>query len=135
MQKLPTFNSENHEFTYFVVLAVKNANAIQAMENRLNIMTEAINSLIDKDSSIDLESFKATFLKELATLLGQKSEFEFSDSLFNLLGAERTELKDSFRELKLQLQTLTEKVSKMELALGHKKIEGGEKSNTFDLLD
>jgi hypothetical protein len=93
MKKLPTFNSENHEFTYFAVMAVKNANAVQAMENRLNIMAEAINELIDKDSSVDLESFKATFLKELATLLNQKTEFEFSNSLFDLLGTERADLK------------------------------------------
>ncbi len=121
MDKLPTFNSENHEFTYFVVMAVKNASAVQAMENRLNVITEAINELIDKDSSINLESFKATFLNELATLLNQKTEFDFSNSLFDLLGAERTELKDNFSSLEAQIQTLTERVSKLESALTREK--------------
>lgn len=134
MKKLPTFNSENHEFTYFTVMAVKNANAVQAMENRLNIMAEAINELIDKDSSVDLETFKPTFLKELATLLNQKTEFEFSNSLFDLLGTERADLKTSFTSLELKLQQLTERVSKIESALGHEKIEKTVKPNTFDLL-
>jgi hypothetical protein len=53
MKKLPTFNSENHEFTYFAVIAMKNASAVQAMENRLNVMAEAINELIDKESNVD----------------------------------------------------------------------------------
>jgi hypothetical protein len=135
MQKLPLFDSAKHEFTYFATIAMKNAMAIQAMENRLNIITEAINELIDKipTSGVDLESFKATFLKELATLLDQESEFEFSNSLFDLLGAERSELKDSLSSLELQLQVLAEKVSKIESALDHEKVEETEKSNTFDL--
>ncbi|MEG4362716.1 hypothetical protein QUB09_13005 [Microcoleus sp. C2C6] len=108
--------------------------AVQAMENRLNVMAEAINALIDRDSSVDLETFKATFLKELATLLDQESEFEFSNSLFDLLGTERTDLKDSIRLLELQLQTLAERVSKIESALGHEKISEGDKPNIFDLL-
>jgi hypothetical protein len=116
MEKLLTFNSENYEFTYFVVMAVKNASAIQAVENRLNVMAEAINELIEKDSSIDLESFKATFLRELATLLGQQTEFEFSNNLFDLMGAERT-------NLQLQVQELTERVSKLESALSREKVQ------------
>jgi len=132
MQKLPLFDSAKHEFTYFATITMKNAMAIQAMENRLNVMTEAINLLIDENSSVDLESFKATFLKELATLLDQDSEFEFSNSLFDLLGTERTDLKDSFSSLELQLQVLAEKVSKIESALDHEKVEETEKSNTFD---
>jgi hypothetical protein len=135
MKKLPTFNSENHEFTYFVVMTVKNASAVQAMENRLNVIAEAINELINKDSSINLESFKATLLKELATLLNQKTEFDFSNSLFDLLGTERADLKNSFAFLEVKLQHLTERVSKIESALGHKKIEETEKPNTFDSLD
>ncbi|MEG4289960.1 hypothetical protein Q5692_23900 [Microcoleus sp. C2C3] len=134
MQKLPTFNSAKHEFTYFATMTMKNAMAVQAMENRLNVMAEAINALIDRDSSVDLETFKATFLKELATLLDQESEFEFSNSLFDLLGTERTDLKDSIRLLELQLQTLAERVSKIESALGHEKISEGDKPNIFDLL-
>jgi hypothetical protein len=134
MQKLPLFDSAKHEFTYFATITMKNAMAIQAMENRLNVMTEAINLLIDENSSVDLESFKATFLKELATLLDQDSEFEFSNSLFDLLGTERTDLKDSFSSLELQLQMLAEKVSKIESALGHEKIEETEKPNALDLL-
>jgi len=134
MQKLPLFDSAKHEFTYFATIAMKNAMAIQAMENRLNVMTEAINLLIDENSSVDLKSFKATFLEELATLLDQNSEFEFSNSLFDLLGTERTDLKDSFSSLELQLQMLAEKVSKIESALGHEKIEETEKPNALDLL-
>lgn len=114
MQKLPTFASANHEFTYFTVMTVKNANAVQAMENRLNIMAEAINELIDQDSSVDLEGFKATFLKELAALLNQNRECEPSDNLFDLLGTERTDLKESFKLLELQFQVLAERVSKLE---------------------
>jgi len=133
MQKLPLFDSAKHEFTYFATITMKNAMAIQAMENRLNVMTEAINLLIDENSSVDLESFKATFLKELATLLDQDSEFEFSNSLFDLLGTERTDLKDSFSSLELQLQMLAEKVSKIESVLGHEKVKETEKPNTFDL--
>jgi len=134
MQKLPLFDSAKHEFTYFATITMKNAMAIQARENRLNVMTEAINLLIDENSSVDLESFKATFLKELATLLDQDSEFEFSNSLFDLIGTERTDLKDSFSSLELQLQMLAEKVSKIESALGHEKVEETEKSNTFNFL-
>jgi hypothetical protein len=134
MQKLPTFDSAKYEFTYFATMTMKNAMAIQAIENRLNVVTEAINLLIDENSSVDLESFKATFLKELATLLDQNSEFEFSNSLFDLLGTERADLKDNFSSLELQLQVLAEKVSKIELTLGHEKVEETEKLNTFDLL-
>ena len=134
MQKLPTFDIAKHEFTYFATLTMKNAMAIQAIENRLNIIVERINELIDKDSSVDLESFKTTFLKELATLLNQNSEFEFSNSLFDLLGTERTDLKESFRLLELQFQVLAEKVSKIESALGYEKVVEGEKPNIFDLL-
>ena len=134
MQKLPTFDSAKHEFTYFAILAMKNAMATQAIENRLNVMTETINSLIDRNPSVDLETFKTTFLKELATLLDQDNEFEFSNSLFDLLGAERIELKNSVSSLELQIQVLTEKVSKIESALSHEKIEEAKKSNTFDLL-
>lgn len=136
MQKLPTFDSAKHEFTYFATVTMKNAMAIQAIENCLNVVAERINELIDRDSSVDLESFKATFLKELATLLNQSDEFEFSDSLFELLGAERTDLKNNFNSLELQLQTLAERVSKIESALGHGKISEpeNEKPNVFDLL-
>ena len=123
MQKLPTFDSAKHEFTYFVIMAMKNAMAIQAIENRLNVMAETINLLIDKNPNVDLEGFKATFLKELATLLNQHSEFEFADSLFDLLGAERTDLKNRFNSLELQLQALIEKVSKIESTLGYEKVE------------
>jgi hypothetical protein len=52
--------------------------------------------------------------------------------LFDLLGTERTDLKDSFSSLELQLQVLAEKVSKIESALDHEKVEETEKSNTFD---
>ena len=107
--------------------------AIQAMENRLNVMTETINLLIDENSSVDLESFKATFLEELATLLNQNSEFEFSNSLFDLLGTERTDLKNSFNSLELQIQVLAEKVSKIESTLGHEKVEETKKSKALDL--
>ncbi|MEG4290021.1 hypothetical protein Q5692_02250 [Microcoleus sp. C2C3] len=138
VQKLPTFNSAKYEFTYFATIAMKNAMAVQAIENRLNVMTEAVNELIDKladkGSNVDLEVFKATFLSELATLLNQDSEFEFSNSLFDLLGTERADLKDSIRLLELQLQTLAERVSKIESALGHEKISEGDKPNIFDLL-
>jgi len=132
MQKLPTFDSAKHEFTYFATIAMKNAMAVQAIESRINVMTEAINALIDKladrDSSVDLEVFKETFLSEFAALLNQSDEFEFSDSLFDLLGTERANLKDSFALLELQFQALAEKVSKIEAALGHEKVEKGETS-------
>jgi hypothetical protein len=134
MKKLPTFDSAKHEFTYFATITMKNAMAVQAIENRLNVMTEAINELIDKNSNVDLEAFKATFLKELATMLNQESEFEFSNSLFDLLGTERANLKDSFRLLELQLQAIAEKVSKIESALDYEKVKQPEKPNTFDLL-
>jgi len=126
MQKLPTFDSAKYEFTYFATIAMKNVMAVQAIENRLNLMAEVINELIgrlaNKDSSVDLETFKVTFLKELATLLDQDSEFEFSNSLFDLLGAERADLRDSF-------QALAKRVSKIESALGHEKVEEGERFN------
>src|SRR6476620_11675564 len=132
MEKLPAFDSAKYEFSYFATMAMKNAMAVQAIENRINVMTEAVNELIDKladkGSSVDLEVFKATFLSELATLLNQDSEFEFSNSLFELLGTERNDLKDSIRLLELQFQTLAEKVSKIESALGHKKVEKDETS-------
>ena len=133
MEKLPTFNTAKYEFGYFATIAMKNAMAVQAMENRLNIIAEAINELIDKDSSVDLETFKATFLKELATLLDQENEFEFSNSLFDLLGTERADLKDSFKLLEVQFQALAQRVSKIESALGHEKVEEGETSNTFEV--
>jgi hypothetical protein len=129
MQKLPAFDSAKHEFTYFAILTMKNAMAVQAFENRLNVMTEAVNELIDKNSDVDLESFKTTFLKELAALLGQQTEFEFSSSLFDLLGTERTDLKNCFSSLELQVQALTERISKLESALGADKVEKTEKSN------
>jgi hypothetical protein len=134
MQKLPTFDSEKYEFTCLVTATMKNKIAIQAIESCLNVVIETINELIDRDSSVDLEAFKETLLKELATLLNQKSEFEFSNSLFDLLGTERANLKDSFSSLEFQLQALTERVSKVESVLGYEKVEEGEKSNTFDLL-
>ena len=124
MKKLPTFDVTQHEFTYFATIAMKNAMAIQTIANRLNVMTEAINELIDDDnSSIDLEAFKATFLKELATLLEQDTEFEFSNSLFDLLGTERANLVDSIKLLELQFQELTKRVSKIESTLGHEQDE------------
>ena len=123
MQKLPTFDAAKHEFTYFATITMKNAMAIQAIENRLNVMTEVINSLIDENSNVNLESFKETFLKELTTLLDQDTEFEFSNSSFDLLGTERTNLNDNFKLLELQFQELTERISKIESALGHTKIE------------
>jgi len=129
MQKLPVFAVAQHEFTYFATMTMKNAMAVQAMENRLNTIAERINELIDRDSSVDLETFKATFLKELATLLNQEGEFEFSDSLFDLLGTERADLKDSFKLLEVQFQALAQRVSKIESALGHEKIEEGDKPN------
>lgn len=125
MEKLPTFDSEKHEFTCFALMTMKNAMAIQAFENRISIMAERINELIDRDS-VDLETFKETFLEELATLLNQKSEFEFSNSLFDLLGTERTDLKECFRLLETEVQVLAEKVSKIESALGHEKCVEGE---------
>src|SRR6476620_4462442 len=130
MQKLPAFNTAKHEFTYFATIAMKNAMAVQAIESRINVMTEAINALIDRDSSVDLVAFKATFLGELATLLNQKSEFEFSNSLFDLLGAERTNLKECVKLLDSQFQTLTQEVSKIESAFGHEKVDEGERFNT-----
>jgi|GEM_PF-5090281 len=133
MEKLSTFDSAKHEFTYFALMTTKNAMAIQACENRLNIVAERINELIDRDSSVDGETFKETFLKELATLLNQTSEFEFSRSLFDLLGAERTDLKDNFKSLEQRFQMLAKKVSKIESALGHEEIEEGQKPNTFNL--
>ena len=136
MQKLPTFNSQNHEFTYFTVMAVKNASAIQAIENRLNIMTEAVNELIDrltdKDSNIDLEAFKSIFLSELAALLDQDNEFEFSNRLIDLLRTERASLTDSFGLLDLQFQALTERVSKIESALGYVKVEQTESPTSLN---
>ena len=138
MQKLPTFNSAKHEFTYFATITMKNAMAVQAIENRLNVMAEAVNELIDKladkDSNVDLEVFKTTFLSELATLLDQESEFEFSNSLFDLLGTEKTDLKESFKLLEVQFQALIQRVSKIESAFGHEKVEEREKPNIFDLL-
>jgi len=129
MQKLSTFDVAQHEFTYFATIAMKNAMAIQAIANRLNVMTEAINELIDNNSSVDLEAFKTTFLKELATLLEQDTEFEFSNSLFDLLGTERASLNDNFKSLELQFQELTERVSQIESALGHEKVEKTEESD------
>ncbi|WP_445248993.1 hypothetical protein [Microcoleus sp. OTE_8_concoct_300] len=127
MQKLPLFDSAKHEFTYFVTIAMKNAMAVRAIENRLNIVAERVNELIDrladKGLSVDLEAFKATFLTELAALLDKDSEFEFSNSLFDLLGAERVSLQDSLKSIELQFQTLAEKVSKIESALGHEKVK------------
>jgi hypothetical protein len=123
MQKLATFDSAKHEFTYFALVTMKNAMAIQAIENRLNCMTEAINLLIDESSNIDLEAFKATFLKELATLLNQHGEFEFSNSLFDLLGTERADLKNNFSSLELQFQSLAEKMAKIESVLSHSENE------------
>ena len=134
MDKLPTINSAQHEFGYFATTTMKNTAAILVIENHLNIIVETLNILIDRDSSIDLEAFKTTFLSELATLLNQKSEFEFSNSLFDLLGTERTDLKESFKLLEQQFQVLAERVSKIESALGHEKVEGGTNSNIFDLL-
>ena len=135
MQKLPIFDSAKHEFTYFATIAMKNAMAVQAIENRLNIMTEAVNELIDrltdKGSNVDLEAFKTTFLSELATLLNQDSEFEFSNSLFDLLGDERANLKDSFKLLELQFQVLAERVSKIESVVKPEKFE---RSNIVDPL-
>jgi hypothetical protein len=134
MKKLSSFNSEEYEFVGLANLTTKNTLAIQAIENCLNVMIETINKLIDVNSNVDLEAFKAILLKELATLLNQKSEFEFSNSLFDLLGAERTELRNTVISLEVQLQALAEKVSKIESALGHEKVEGTEKSTTFDSL-
>jgi superfamily I DNA and/or RNA helicase len=133
MQKLPIFNSAKHEFTHFALMAMKNAMTVQAIENHLNLVTEAVNSLIDESSSVDLEGFKSTFLKELAALLDQKDEFEFSNSLFDLLGTERTDLKDNFDSLELQVQSLAERISKIESARGHEKVEETESSNSPDL--
>jgi len=126
MKRLPTFDVAQHEFAYFATIAMKNAMAIQAIGNRLNVMTEAINELIDNNSSVDLEAFKATFLKELATLLDQDTEFEFSNSLFDLLGTERTDLKDSFKWLELRFQVLAEKVSNIESVIGHERLKENE---------
>lgn len=134
MQKLPTFDSAKHEFTCFATVTMKNAIAVQTIENRLNIIAERINELIDRDSSVDLQAFKAGFLTELTELLEQNSEPEPPDNLFDLLGTERASLKDSFRLLELQFQVLAEKVSKIESLLDHQKVEEGETSNTFDLL-
>ena len=134
MQKLPVFAVTQHEFTYFATMTMKNAASVQAIENRINVMTEAINELIDRDSSVDLEAFKATFLKELAILLNPKNEFEFSNSLFDLLGTERTDLKECFKLLEVQFLALTERVSKIESALGQEKVTEGDKPNIFDLL-
>jgi hypothetical protein len=133
MEKLPIFEIAKYEFTHFALTTLKNEMAIHAIEYRLNVITEAINSLIDKDSSVDLDTFKTTFLKELAELLNQKTEFEFSNSLFELLGTERADLKANVSLLELQVQSLTQRVSKMESALGHKKIQEIEKSNSLDL--
>ena len=132
MQKLSTFDVARDESTYFATIAMKNAMAIQAIANHLNVMTEAINELINNNSSIDLEAFKKTFLKELATLLEQDTEFEFSNSLFDLLGTERASLNGNFRLLELQFQALTERVSKIELALGHEKVKKIEESDISD---
>ena len=123
MEKLPTFNTAKYEFGYFATIAMKNAMAVQAIENRLNVMTEAINKLIDRDSNIDLVAFKVSFLGELATLLDQENEFEFSNSLFDLLGTERTDLKECFKLLETQFQVLAQRVSRIESALGHEKVE------------
>jgi hypothetical protein len=130
MEKLPTLNSSNHEFTCFAVLTMKNTVAIQAIESHLNIMAEKINELIDRGSGIDLEDFKATFLNELATLLNQKTEFEFSNSLFDLLGTERTDLKECVKLLDVESRMLDKRISKIESALGHEKVEEGEKFDT-----
>lgn len=134
MKKLPLFDSEKHEFTYFATIAIKNAMAIQAMENRLNVMAEVINELIDREPNINLETFKGNFLKELAELLDQDSEFEFSNNLHDLLRTERTELTAENAILKLQLEALAARVSALETALGYEKPHETEKPNTFDLL-
>jgi hypothetical protein len=131
MKKLPVFNATQHEFTHFAITTMKNTMAIQAIENHLNLIVEAINELTDKNSNVDLETFKATFLKELATLLNQSDEFEFSDSLFELLGAERTDLKNSFSSLELQFQALAERVSQIESVVEPERFE---KRNISDLL-
>jgi hypothetical protein len=103
MQKLPTFDSAQHEFAYFTTITMRNAMIVQALENRLNIMAERINELIDvTNSGVNSEGFKETFLKELAALLNQNTEFEFSNSLFDLLGTERTDLKECFNSLESQ---------------------------------
>jgi hypothetical protein len=128
MEKLPTFDVAQHEFTYFATITLKNATAVHVIGNHLNVVTEAINELIDNNSSVDLEAFKATFLKELATLLDQNTEFEFSNSLFDLLGAERTDLKESFKLLELQFQVLAEKVSNIESVIGYEKLKENENS-------
>lgn len=125
MQKLPIFQMAKHEFTYFATIAMKNAMAVQAIENRLNIMSEAINTLIDRDSSIDLEAFKTSFLNELEGLLQKDT----GDTLVGDLN-----LQDRFNLLELQFEALAERVSKIESALGHEKVVEGEKPNIFDLL-
>jgi hypothetical protein len=116
MEKLPIFDSEEYEFICLANATMKNELAIQAIENYLNVVIKKINELIDENSSIDLESFKGTLLKELAALLNQKSEFDFSNSLFDLLGTERAELKNNCISLEKQVQILTERVSKIESA-------------------
>ena len=125
MQKLPIFQMAKHEFTYFATIAMKNAMAVQAIENRLNIMSEATNTLIDRDSSIDLEAFKTSFLNELEGLLQKDT----GDTLVGDLN-----LQDRFNLLELQFEALAERVSKIESALGHEKVVEGEKPNIFDLL-
>lgn len=133
MQKLPAFDSAKYELNCLGTMTAKNIAAIQSIEACLNVVIEAINELIDKDPSIDLKLFKDTLLKELATLLNQNSEFEFSNSLFDLLGTERTDLKNCFSSLELQVQALTERVSRIEseLALGHEKKQGKYKASSF----
>jgi uncharacterized protein YdiU (UPF0061 family) len=127
MEKLPPFDSEKYEFIGLANITMKNTLAIQAIQTALNTLIETINELIDENPSVDLESFKATLLKELATLLGQKTEFEFSNSLFDLLGTERTDLRNCFISLEQQLHALTERVSQIESALCHEKVEETEK--------
>ncbi|NQE35219.1 hypothetical protein [Microcoleus asticus] len=131
MQKLPTFDSAKHEFTYFAVIAMKSAMAVEALENRLNIISEAINELIDRDSTVDLEAFKASFLTQLTELLDQNSEPE---DFVNSPQTDATDSGDRLRLLELQYELIAQRVAKIEAALGHEKVEEGKLTNIFDLM-
>ena len=115
MQKLPTFNSAKHEFIYFATIAIKTASRVEAIENRLNIVTERVNELIDRDPDIDLGAFKANFLSELETLLVQDPEC--TPEVHSL------DIQDKLNLLELQFEVLTRKVVKIESTLDRNKMK------------
>ncbi|MEG4488815.1 hypothetical protein [Microcoleus sp. D2_18a_B4] len=127
MEKLPTFHSEKHEFTYFAICTMKNTMAIQAIERHLNTVAEMFNELIDRGlTSVDLETFKTQFLSELETALAEVIDTtEVHDT-------DDTDEKVRLDTAEIQLQILSEKVAKLQSVVGSKKFD--KSNNVFDLL-